>query len=146
MTSQRLRISLCFACGSSISSPVRRGKPPIYCGDECRRAARASRRARQYERVCIRCGLFFSTTCRASVACTGCANAFSQIVRTANAIARLQRTCEQCGVSFIMRNASGKARRGEVREGRFCSRRCAMRWRNHRPQPGQGNLFFEATP
>lgn len=47
------------------------------------------------------------------------------ITREANAKARRTRVCEQCGVSFVMRSPSGKARRGEVQEGRFCSRACS---------------------
>lgn len=35
------------------------------------------------------------------------------------------RVCETCGVAFVMRNPSGKARRGLSNEGRFCSRACA---------------------
>lgn len=40
--------------------------------------------------------------------------------------AKLHRVCETCGKDFIMHTPSGKARRGEVKEGRFCSRKC--RW------------------
>ena len=35
------------------------------------------------------------------------------------------RNCELCGQSFVAHKPSGKAYRGKVREGRFCSRRCA---------------------
>jgi hypothetical protein len=49
----------------------------------------------------------------------------AQATRTANAMARRSRTCQQCGAGFVMRNPSGAARRGEVSEGKFCSRKCA---------------------
>lgn len=43
--------------------------------------------------------------------------------------ARTRRTArcenENCGAEFVKRNPSGKARRGESNEGRFCSRACA---------------------
>ncbi len=35
------------------------------------------------------------------------------------------RVCEQCGAVFRMRNPSGAARAGLVKEGRFCSRPCS---------------------
>lgn len=38
---------------------------------------------------------------------------------------RRRRRCEACGTEFVARSPSGAARRGEVAEGRFCSRACA---------------------
>jgi hypothetical protein len=92
------------------------------------------------------CGAEFTTIAHASIACASCANALSQMVRAANVTERRRRTCEKCTKPFVAGHPSGKALRGEVNEGRFCSRRCALRWRNHRPQTGQGNLFCEAAP
>jgi hypothetical protein len=37
---------------------------------------------------------------------------------------RRARICLTCGASFVAHKPSAKARRGEVREGRFCSRKC----------------------
>jgi hypothetical protein len=54
-----------------------------------------------------------------------CGRRQSHITRSANARLRSVRTCEYCGVEFHRRNPSGQARRGEVKEGRFCSRVCA---------------------
>jgi hypothetical protein len=48
------------------------------------------------------------------------------------------RVCLGCGEAFVMRNPSGKARRAQVREGRFCSRSCFHRWMR---QPVQLSLF-----
>jgi hypothetical protein len=41
-------------------------------------------------------------------------------------MARRQRQCQHCGGGFVARNPSGAARAGKVREGRFCSRTCAI--------------------
>jgi carbohydrate-selective porin OprB len=63
----------------------------------------------------------------------------------ATAAISLRQHVAQVGAAFTMRNLSGKARRGEVCEGRFCSRSCAMRWRSRQPLLlGQGDMFREA--
>jgi hypothetical protein len=49
--------------------------------------------------------------------------------RGRNAETRRRRRCECCDRVFTMRNPSGRARRGETTEGRFCSRRCAEQFR-----------------
>lgn len=54
-----------------------------------------------------------------------CTRRQAHLTRSANAKLRNARTCEQCGMEFQRRNPSGKARRGESKEGRFCSRGCS---------------------
>ena len=51
------------------------------------------------------------------------------------------RNCELCGQSFVAHKPSGKAYRGKVREGRFCSRRCAHAAAR---KPQQLSMFDEA--
>lgn len=48
---------------------------------------------------------------------------------------RNTRVCETCGVAFVMRGLSGKGKRGEVKEGRFCSKKCYGVWRSDPPKP-----------
>lgn len=54
-----------------------------------------------------------------------CSNRQAHLTRSANAKLRNARICEQCGIGFQRRNPSGQARRGEIKEGRFCSRVCS---------------------
>jgi 5-methylcytosine-specific restriction endonuclease McrA len=94
-------------------------------------------------RQCVECGQAFETT-NAKTLCCGAlcgkrrGKRLSDITRSANATARLTRTCEGCRVSFVMRRPSGKARRGEANEGKFCSRVCAhearRKWATRREQ------------
>ena len=44
------------------------------------------------------------------------------------------RICETCGKGFVMHRLSGKAKRGEVKEGRFCSRACHFEWVRRQPK------------
>lgn len=93
-----------------------------------------------FDRQCVACGEPFRTGRKRTRCCVRCANAVSQSVRLANSEARRQRICEVCCNPFVMRSPSGKARRGEVREGRFCSRVCAATW-FRRVSARQGELF-----
>lgn len=45
-----------------------------------------------------------------------------------------KRICQWCGKEFIMRWMSGKAKKGEVKEGLFCSRKCRGLWRINQPK------------
>lgn len=42
--------------------------------------------------------------------------------------AKRRRVCKMCGKEFTMRHPSGKANKGEVEEGQFCSRKCRGQW------------------
>jgi hypothetical protein len=106
-----------------------------YCS-LCREAARLgclwARPRRPPPKTCVVCGVAFRPRTGRQEACgLVCGRALakqrSDVARAANAKARRARVCEQCGTSFIAANPSGKARRGEVREGRFCSRKCAAK-------------------
>jgi hypothetical protein len=48
------------------------------------------------------------------------------------------RICETCGKEFVMHKLSGKAKRGEVKEGRFCSRKC--KWAAQRKPAASGPI------
>ncbi len=95
---------------------------------------------RLYHRQCVACGCEFETLRKRTRACRQCGNRVSQQARRANADAKRHRTCETCCRPFTMRNPSAKARRGESREGRFCSRKCAAQWFCRRPAV-QRDLF-----
>lgn len=74
---------------------------------------------------CIVCGHDFSPKYRTTRCCgPACTLKQRHITRSANARVRNERRCQHCGLSFQRRNPSGKARRGEVNEGRYCSRKC----------------------
>lgn len=49
---------------------------------------------------------------------------YQRKIRAEASEAKRRRVCETCGKTFIMHWQSGKANRGEVKEGRFCSRKC----------------------
>jgi hypothetical protein len=60
-----------------------------------------------------------------AVACSvGC----GQAMNSEKAQERRKRVCEQCGKVFVKGRNSGKANRGEVQEGRFCSHKCRGIW------------------
>jgi 5-methylcytosine-specific restriction endonuclease McrA len=78
--------------------------------------------------ACVICGATFVSAHLQECCSRTCGSKLgkqrSDVTRSANAMARHSRTCERCGNTFVMRNPSGKARRGETHEGRFCSRKC----------------------
>lgn len=87
--------------------------------------AQASRRA------CAICGSEVSST---SATCGArCGNRLAQWSRSTRSGAERARSCEQCAASFVMRLPSGRARAGKAREGRFCSRPCAVAARTRPP-------------
>jgi hypothetical protein len=129
-----------------------RGRFPRFCSTECRLANRRSRRkaTKPYAKqiVCLTCGepctVRDSRVRTCSVVCGQ--RLAAKLSREATAALRKRqreetaakrgRACEGCGRPFEMRKPSGKARRGEVREGRFCSRSCRDAWqRGRQPQP-----------
>lgn len=85
---------------------------------------------RQHHRSCVECGAAFVTSNVRTICCGRvCGNLRGKRrgdeARAANTVARLTRECKACGTSFVMPGPNGKALRGEVNAGQFCSRRCA---------------------
>jgi len=132
----------CLMCGATFETTREgRGRYPRFCSPECR-AARKAKHVRRYaaegrypvrrgtrrlrQKICAVCGEAFATI-KARTQCCGteCGSILARASRSANARGRRLRRCESCGSEFLARSPSGRARRGETREGRFCSRRCA---------------------
>jgi len=63
-------------------------------------------------------------------------------IRAEASEAKRRRVCETCGKTFIMHWQSGKANRGEVKEGRFCSNKC--KWEAQR-KPVESRLIEKRT-
>lgn len=129
-------------CGAPLTKPAGRGRPPKRC-TACAKALQAAQAAARWRRIrlsgspraCAGCGGTFTAYNPATVTCsTICGHRHATRTRRENADCRNARTCEQCGESFTARSPSGKARRAETQEGRFCSRSCAATWRRARPR------------
>ncbi len=76
-------------------------------------------------RDCAICGNQVAAKSKTTITCSArCAQKLSHWSRSAHSAACRTKTCEECGQTFVVRPPSGKARRGEVSEGRFCSRAC----------------------
>jgi 5-methylcytosine-specific restriction endonuclease McrA len=108
------------------------------CSTECVVASRAP--PKMFKRECVECSASFETPNAKTVCCgTECGRVrgkrLGDIGRAAAASKKLSRVCEQCSKSFVMRNPSGKARKGLVVEGRFCSRACGKAFRAANPSP-----------
>lgn len=148
---------VCCACGGVFNSPKpRSGRYPGFCSPGCRRShhlaqlksyraegryATTTRTApanrRPIAKICEVCKRPFETTNRATICCgITCGQALASVrrsaARTAKSVAARQRTCENCGSPFVAHHPSGAAIAGKVREGRFCSRRCAGAFRARR--------------
>ncbi len=151
------QITTCKHCGASFALNRRkgqRGRDPGFCSSRCRSIRRRAGRSR-VEIVCVECGRSFITAADRQRKCCSlsCAVRFRSrragTTRTAKANANRTRTCECCGVKFLMRNPSGRARRGATREGRFCSRRCCDEFQRKEAREARacGDLFeMERTP
>lgn len=156
----------CLACGNSFAAEKpRRGRHPRFCSPDCKRARHLSQakgyraegrypprtapvKRRPISKTCEICQQPFQTTNHATVCCgQACGQILSHrrsaATRTARSIEQRRRVCEHCGTSFVARHPSGKARAGEVREGRFCSRRCAAEFRasGGKAVPVRASLF-----
>ena len=77
---------------------------------------------------CLQCGGKLTKKWQAKYCSRECMWKYQRKRRAEASEAKRSRVCEMCGKEFIMHNPSGKARRGEVREGRFCSKRCKGEW------------------
>lgn len=106
---------------------VQRGRRavPAFCSPRCRGRAREADRPRLMK-SCTQCCTEFFTTNNCRRCCSAaCGVKARDAIRATKARAHRRRTCKICGGVFVMRHhLSGKALRGEVREGMFCSREC----------------------
>jgi hypothetical protein len=141
----------CKKCGGEFSYERKRksGRSRLFCSATCkaerlvelneryRREGRYRVRARAAQRakiakICVVCRIAFQTV-NPLTRCCGpvCGHRFltprAHATRSANAIIRRTRTCQRCGLAFVMRNPSGKARRGLANEGLFVRARAPTR-------------------
>lgn len=135
-TSGTVRTLPCAMCGQQFTFTVKsKGRYQRYCSIACRhqRIRQQVRRPgtrRAHDKTCIECGAAFSTP-NASTACCSRECGWKRGKRRQDewraeqARKRHARICESCGSQFVMRRPSGKANRGIVLEGQFCSRECA---------------------
>lgn len=79
---------------------------------------------------CLYCGKELTGRHQKKYCSVSCQKAHRSILTQKKRI----RICEACGKEFIMHRPSGKARRGEVNEGRFCSRACHFAWVRQQPK------------
>jgi len=106
---------ICSYCGKEYKASYVPKVP--YCSTECRK--------RDNTKVCPVCGKAFMPHRKTQMYCSKkCADE----QRHQESSARRTRTCEVCGKEFVMPHPSGKARRGEIRAGMFCSNKCRGKW------------------
>jgi len=110
-------IQTCSYCGKSFTSYYIAKIP--YCSKECKKEST--------RRICEECGkVYYPRQQRANT--RFCSRECLDIYRHRKSIESRTRICETCGKEFIMRGMSGKSNRGEVNEGRFCSKKCYGEW------------------
>lgn len=80
--------------------------------------------------TCLQCGKELTGKWQTKYCSRDCMWEHQRNARAEAKAKRWTRVCEQCGKEFVMHAASGKANKGEVKEGRFCSRKC--RWDKER--------------
>jgi ribosomal protein L24E len=133
-------------CGARFAVVIRgAGRPTKFCSVACRDGSGHTTVRSTSEKTCAICGdQFIASDARLECCGRTCGHILgkrrSDATRSENARHRLARRCEACCDEFVARNPSGAARRGETREGRFCSRKCQAVWRTRRP-PLQLELF-----
>jgi 5-methylcytosine-specific restriction endonuclease McrA len=129
------KLRTCRFCQKTFALPGTRGCSTPYCSRECKDAYKpllpgpgsgVARGPRLSVKECLACGVVFQPRIRKVNACgVVCAKVLAHKTRTANAYARRERQCKQCGVVFVMPTLGGKAARGEVEAGIYCSRQCS---------------------
>lgn len=93
--------------------------------DDTSLLAGGSMRHGKHQRDCAICGVEFAQRFPKTVTCgKGCGKRLADWSRSAAYLAARARQCQHCGVTFVMASPSGKAMKGQVTEGRFCSRKC----------------------
>lgn len=95
----------CATCHAELPPSAGRGRPRIYCGDECRMSTTARLRA-----ACSSCG---------KVVYFGPASAVDRICRPCRTLASRTKRCPNCVAPFI----------GRTKGQRFCSVECANTFR-----------------
>lgn len=145
MSERPLLQHVCAVCDRPFRAPAKhRGRHLRFCSDDCRKA-RIAAQNRSYRaegrrhftnrtkiaKVCVVCDQPFETTNRRTKCCgVDCgqrlAGSIAGAASKARARPRPTRACAHCQATFEIRNPSGKARAGLVREGLYCSRRCTV--------------------
>jgi len=105
---------VCRCCGKVFTANYIAKVP--YCSKECRKERR--------RRICQECGKVYYPTSKSICCSKGCLGKY----RNRISIEKRKRVCETCGKEFIMPYMSGKGKRGESNEGRFCSKKCYGVW------------------
>jgi len=106
---------VCRCCGKVFTANYIAKVP--YCSKECRKESR--------RRICQECGkVYYPSSKGAAYGSKCCSKACLDAYRNRISIKKRKRVCETCGKEFIMPYMSGKGKRGESNEGRFCSRKC----------------------
>lgn len=146
----------CEECRASFPYVVHScGRYPRTCSPECHAVRRrnwnranghryrtAEPRPKIHKGNCAICfASFEASNLRTRTCGPTCSKRLADSTKRAKSIARRMRNCELCGQSFVAHKPSGKAYRGKVREGRFCSRRCAHAAAR---KPRQLSMFDEA--
>lgn len=73
---------------------------------------------------CLQCGKELTGKWQSKYCSRDCMWEYQRKERAEASEAKRRRVCETCGKEFIMHWQSAKANKGEVKEGRFCSRKC----------------------
>lgn len=102
----------CARCGAQFHSPIKRGRPPKYCGESCRTTAKSVRTPKQTQ-PCIIDG------CENNAITAGLCTKHYQRKRAYGdpaAPAMVTKPCEYCGADFVGRRAR-----------RWCGWKCRSR-------------------
>lgn len=87
---------------------------------------------------CKQCGKGLTSRHQTKYCSRACMHEYLGRKRKEASEAKRRRVCRVCGKEFIMHHPSGKANRGEVKEGQFCSRACRGKWRSGLSMPKVG--------
>lgn len=112
---------VCRCCGKTFTANYIAKVP--YCSKECRKESR--------RQTCKECGKVYYHSSKSMCCSKECLDKY----RNRISIEKRKRVCETCGKEFIMPYMSGKGKRGEAKEGRFCSKKCYGAWLSNPPKP-----------
>jgi len=122
----------CSYCGKEYETRYIPKTP--YCSVECRK--------RDKTKVCPICEKSFIPLRKTQMYCSMyCSMKYVHEQRHRESVVKRTRTCEACGKEFVMRSMSGKGNRGEVNEGRFCSKKCYGVWLSGQGKPKSCNVY-----
>ena len=119
---------VCRCCGKTFTANYIAKVP--YCSKECRKESR--------RQTCKECGKVYYHSSKSMCCSKECLDKY----RNRISIEKRKRVCETCGKEFIMPYMSGKGKRGEVKEGRFCSKKCYGAWLSGQGKPKMCKVYF----